>query len=531
MSATSVNRIAPWLFAAALAGGTILLPAAGPAPQLLYPSDVTAYLDACHRASLGQWLGRDFSSPVGPAALLPTVLAMKLGGANVNALPHGAALTWLTVGLLAWRIARPRMPAWLAGTFALFAAATAAAPYPLDFGSWRILSYAILYNRLAWVALALAAAATLLPRTNGTASRLVPAGLGAGAVWLWALKPNFLLILLPLVLYHWLAAPARGAWLGRAVLGALGLLLALWVCVRFSPLGYINTHLGMAREAGSNPGSIYGVGRSLLENFWPVVIIAVVWTAALAATTVTPLRRRVGLTLAAIAGCTLVANLTNNQFSEIPLWGALGWLAAAWVVSPAPAARLARWAGIAGVACGLAFTWQPLAAITYAFAWNHYRAPGTPPALEVASPAWRGLPMRPMPGDPFGAAENLESPGNYAAWLNDGLALLAPFHFSGAVLCLDWANPFPFATQTAPAPGDEIAWHLGRTVGPGQHPDATRLLASAGVVMEPLRSIQPASLAFKRELFTPGLQASFTVAAESAHWRVWLRRVPVPPAP
>jgi hypothetical protein len=180
---------------------------------------------------------------------------------------------------------------------------------------------------------------------------------------------------------------------------------------------------------------------------------------------------------------------------------------------------------LAGAVLGLAFTWQPLASIVYNFGWKHYRAPGSPPALQVNAMAWQGMPMRPTPGEPFGPGENLESAGNYAAWLNDGLALLARVRpAQGNVLCLDWTNPFSFATASVPIAGDEIAWHVGRTVGTFHHPDVDRLLAAAAVVMEPLRSIQPASLTFKRALFAPGLRASFVIAGETVHWRAWVRR-------
>jgi len=526
------HRTIAWLFAGALAIGAGLLLGAGPAPQLIYPSDDATYLDACHRSTLGQWLGRDFSSPIGPAAILPTALAMKLSGTTVHALVTGAALTWLAYGALAWFTAQPRMPAWLAAAFALFVAATAAAPYTLNFGSWQVLSYGMLYNRLAWAALSIATAAALLPRTDGALARFVPAGLGACAIWLWALKPNYLLILLPLILYHGLTSPGRDAWLGRAALGALGTLAGIWFCVRFSPAGYLDTHLGMARESGRGVGVFYDPARTLRENFWLVIALAAIWTVVLKSVTA-PLRLRLGLVLAAVIGCTLLANLANNQFSEIPLWGALGWLATACILTVASSTKTARLAASAGLACGLAFTWQPLASITYAFAWKHYRAPGSPPALAVASPAWQGLPMRPPPGKTANATGNLENPGNYAAWLNDGLALLTQIQTPQiSVLCLDWANPFPFATRTVPPVGDEIAWHVGRTVGPAHHPDVDRLIAHANVVMEPLRSIQPDSLAFKRELFAPALAALFVVTAESAHWRLWVRRAATPvPSP
>ncbi len=501
-----------------------LLWAAGPAPQLLYPFDTAAYLDACHRAATGQWLGRDFGSPIGPAAILPTVLAMKVGGATVHALAGASVLIWLSYALITWFAVRRRISAWLAGAFALFTAGIAAAPYTLDFGHWRSLSYGMSYNRLAWASLGIAAAIVMLPRRDGAAARWVPAALSAIAVWLWAIKPNYLAILAPLAFYNYLGQTNRRAWFARSIIGALSLLLLLWICVPFSIPGYIAIHFGMAREA---PPDLlrYTFFRSLQENLVPVLGVLAAWTCALLSANLRD-SRRLALLVAALIGATFVTNLANCQFSEIPLWGALGWLAAA---TAGPRARMGL---VVGLVCGIAYIWQPLASIAYNYAWKHYRAPGAPPALEVAGVAWQGMPMRPAPGMAPNPAASLEGPANFAAWLNEGLVLLAGHHPTpGYVLCLDWTNPFPFATGTAPAPGDDVAWHVGRTHGPHNHPDISRLLASAAVIMEPIRSIQPDSLEFKRRLFAPGLATSFRLAGESPQWRIWLRQDALPAVP
>ncbi len=508
--------------------GSVLLLAAGPAPQLLYPSDVAAYLDACQRAALGQWLGRDYDSALGPAALLPTVLAMKLGGIDVHALAAGSAIAWLVFGTLAWLVARPRMPNWLATGFAIFVAGTAAAPYTPDFGKWNILSYGMVYNRLAWAALSIQVLAALLPRLDKVESRLAPVGFGACAMWLWTLKPNFLLILVPLAIYHWFTASSRATWISHSLLGALGMLLVVWFSVRFSPLGYVEAHLGMSQEARHGIVA-YTPGRTLQENAPLLVVLTVIWAVVLKTSVAVGTHLRLILVLISLGAATLVANLTNNQFSEIPFWGALGWVAAAMVARNGQAKAWRPVAGLAGVVLGLGFTWQPIASIPYSFAWHQFAAPGFPPALEVNSPAWKGLPLRPYPGVPIGPDHPLESPGNFAAWLNDGLSLYNRTPSSpGAIVCLDWMNPFPFATGTNPVIGDAVAWHVGRTSGVHHRPDVTGFITNTAVVMEPIRSIQPDSLAFKRALFEPFLTEFFTLAGESSHWRIWVRREPMP---
>lgn len=520
-----LSRSAGWFVFTALAAGTALLLAAGPAAQLLFPSDDAAYLDACHRVSLGQWPGRDFLAAIGPAAMLPTALAMKLGGATVDALVIGSAGTWLAFGTVGWFALRSKLPPWLAACFALFVAATAAAPYPLDFGQWNIHSYGMLYNRLAWATLCIAAGATLLPRRDGQPGRGLAYGLGACAVGLWLLKPNYLLVLLPLVAADWLATADKWAWLRRALLGGIGLGAVVWVLVPFSAVGYVENHLGMARSV-QDDFMRYTLIRTLRTNVAPVAALGVLY-AALFFTLTPPGRiRLLSLTVTGLVVATLATNLTNCQFGEIPVWGALGWIGAGLAL----AAPLTRWrliVAVGGVLIGLAFTWQPAVSIAHNFAWKKFRSPGTPAAVAVNSPAWRGMGMRIDPTYPIKIDGPLGSPANYALWLNDGLALLArvqPTSALNAVVCLDWTNPFPFATQTTPPAGDDIAWHVGRTMGPDYHPSSERILRSATVVMEPRRSPQPESLAFKRALFAPELERNFVLAGETEHWRAWVRR-------
>jgi len=511
------------VWTAILAVGAVAIFAAGPAPQLIFAADVANYLDGCHRVSLGQVLGADFSSPIGPAALLPCAVMMRINGADIHALVGGSVLVWLGFGLLSWLAVGSRLPSWLAAGFALFVAATAAAPYTLDFGSWRTLSYGLLYNRLAWSALCVAAAVALLPRRDLQPARMVAVGLGACAAWLWLLKPNFLLVLVPLLVCDWRRLPGEAAWFARVGIGAAGTLLVVWVLVPFAPLAYAADHIGMARNA---PADLLGYtfSRSIVENMWIVAALIAIWGATLLTFLPSASRSRAGWTVCAIIVTTFAANLTNCSFAEFPLWGALGWIAAG---VPSAGGMLARCCRVAGLAIGLGFTWQPLAGLGYNFLWKAVRSPGVPPSVAVAGPAWLGLPMRPVPGQASHTNGPLENPANYALWINDGLALVARHSLPpGPVLSLDWNNPFPFALGREPARGDNIAWHVGRTVGPKSHPDPRVIAAEAIAIMEPKRSLQPDSLAFKRTIFAEILASSYHLAGESDQWRLWLRHPP-----
>jgi len=528
------------LWALALAAGAAAIAAAGLAPQALFPSDTANYLDICYQSARGLRLDGDFLSPIGPAAILPTTLAMRLGLVSANALVAGSVLAWLGYGSVAWLVARPRMPGAIALGFALFAAGTAAAPYTLDFGRWHVLSYGMLYNRLAWAAVAIAASSLLAARDQTRlAAAWGAAGHGLCAAWLWAIKPNFLLILAPLSLCSLLGAGRRGAagWLGRFVLGAIATLALVALVVPFDPWDCVQEHLHMGEAAPV--GLLLGaLRRALKENALPVTVLLGGWLIASAALRRAASRaaaiRRLGLVVALI-GAGFIANMVNCQYAEIPLWGALGWILAADLTAGAPQG----WSLLAvaiGLGLGLAYTWQPVTSIAYALAWkrlSHSHAA----VAEVATPAWAGLPLCYAPGAPAlspAAAANgaVLSPGDFADWLNDGLQLAArvrPVH--GAVLCLDWGNPFSFALGSPPVPGDLTAWSIGRQVDARHLPAADRLLAGAALVMEPRQSIQPQALAFKQALFAAGLKRDFVLAAETGYWRAWVRAPGVPASP
>lgn len=519
------------LCGALLAGGALLLWSAGPAPLGQYPSDVVNYLDASQRTLLGQWMARDYTAPIGPAALWPVALAMRLTGqAHVNALGFGSIVLWLAFGLCAWQASRPRLRPWLAVGFTLLVAGTAAAPYVLDFGRWDVPSYAMGYNRQAWALLCLASLLALLPRHDGRAPRSVPFAFGFISIWLWADKPNYLLVLLPLFLHAWLDQVARCGRTGclrGGLAGAVTALTLIWCLVPFSVSGYLRTHAGMAASA-DGADLVPGLLRALRENLWAVALLGYALAWHLRSTpgpAVSPWRRL--LPYAAVAVTVFAANTTNCQYSEIPLWAALGCVLWESLLSRPTAQWPFRFALVAAALPVVLLSWQPLLSLPYAWYWKKSVWPRATRTETIHSPAWQGLPLRPLlwSDNDQPSPETLVDPAVYARWLNDGLSLLTPhLRPTDRILCLDWSNPFPFATQTEPPHGEEIAWSVSRTVGPAHHPDPEQLLQSATLIMEPRTVIVPRWQAFKRELLGSSLSEHFVCAAESAQWRLWVRR-------
>jgi hypothetical protein len=113
----------------------------------------------------------------------------------------------------------------------------------------------------------------------------------------------------------------------------------------------------------------------------------------------------------------------------------------------------------------------------------------------------------------------------YAAWINDGLALLRRHVTdSSRVLSLDWVNPFPFALGLPSPRGDALCWALGLLQSADHHPDAQDVLGDAGFVMEPKRAISPSTYEFKKEFLEPELSKDFEMVDESPLWILYERK-------
>jgi hypothetical protein len=223
----------------------------------------------------------------------------------------------------------------------------------------------------------------------------------------------------------------------------------------------------------------------------------------------------------AISGGVFLANTTNYQLSEFPIWGALGWILGASCMRQKRAGLLAA----AGFLIGFSFSWQPWASLPYAFLEKKVHLPRTGGTTFVQSFSWTGMPMRYFPSEkPASIYDPSGSAAAYANWLNDGLDLLARQKpHPGKVLCLDWSNPFPFALGLYPLIGDQVAWHIGRYMGPNHHPNADNLLSQADAVMEPKKPYYQVALEFKEALFAQRLKSEFTVVGESSCWKIWMR--------
>lgn len=519
--------------------GLILL--TGPVPQLLFASDVLNLLDGAHRQYLGQVIHRDFHSPVGGMAFLPFSLSMHLVGPTARALPWGIALTFLVTSGWAWGLTHQRLPFPERMLFLLFVGLLVAGSYPLDFGSWKVPSYAMHYNRIGWAYFSLVALECFVPPRHPTHTGEWIAGVSTGAAvaLLFLLKVNFFICAAGLMV--WAPFAGRRHHVGRrlaGLTGAAGATLAAVLLARIDLAGYIREIVGMA---GSQPAGIYRetLARILSDNrWWLVAVVATTLGLLFFSRPLAPAPRqqvfRSTLAFLLVAGAGLVLSLTNCQFAELPTFP-VALLVLSLLLPVAPGSRPALALRTISFLAVLGSILPNAGMIARAYLRHALDAATELNSLKLAPPALAALPLRTWPDEHGGPQAESRirpkgdgSPYAYGLWLQDGIDLLAP-HItpSSRVLSLDWSNPFPFTLGLPPLRNDLIAWHYGRGISDVHHPDQVLLAGQADFILEPRAGIQPASTAFKRELFAPLMAQSFVRLADNRSWILWQRR----PAP
>lgn len=176
--------------------------------------------------------------------------------------------------------------------------------------------------------------------------------------------------------------------------------------------------------------------------------------------------------------------------------------------------------------------------VAYSAGWKARYASGVPASAHIQSDAMKDLLFPPADGREGQGQERLVasilgrpaddphfSSQQYAAWVNDGLALLRRHVTdSSRVLSLDWINPFPFALGLPSPRGDALCWAVGLLQSADHHPDAQEVLGDATFVMDPKRSIAPLTYEFKKDYLGPELSKGFERVDQSELWILYERK-------
>jgi hypothetical protein len=135
------------------------------------PWDDFVLLNGAYRIYEGQTQGVSFSNPIGPLVYGLAAIGMHLQhGPSLAAVTDGQLIFLAIASSLAWIVAIRRLPALYAAAFTVFVAVLSISVRPLGYSPWNT-TYAMLYNRDAWLLYSSLLLLVLLPRVGSVTTR------------------------------------------------------------------------------------------------------------------------------------------------------------------------------------------------------------------------------------------------------------------------------------------------------------------------------------------------------------------------
>jgi hypothetical protein len=513
--------------------GIILLTAGflvkmGATVVLCFPADIAGTLDGGWRVINGQIPHVDFYTPLGSVTHLVVALGMRLAGPCVSSIAYANACLLIVMALWAWAIARTKMSAALSFLFALYAGFMVAATstYGHEF---KQLGYSAIYNRFGVALTALVLIESLgCSRREFCRSALSLQGVSTGmslAVTFF-LKPNFFgvaalavaagVVLVPQNRHRWFGLCAGAAVVSFLMLAYLRFDIAalfqdMTMAAKIRGVGFVRNAFGMVTEP---------------MVFNSVFLMLILWCIAPCAegyyrSSLAP-KIGQGLFVLFLIVAQAMLSLTNTQPPLATLFPA-----GALLVLEAARRAIHREEAV-----------DPHAHIQNSTGWMTTVLLALYFVASILVPDMESLPysvfMRlteepRMTADQKFAAPPLAdmlAPRNpeYARSVNDGCELLR-LHSqpSDRIVTMDLTNPFSFALQRPPPTGDALWWDE-HSFTKHVHPDAERVFEHAAVVMVPK---YPISVQPEREpisVYAGFLKAHYTLAAESAFWKLYRSR-------
>ena len=519
--------------------------------------DSAFLLDGGWRLVGGQRPHTDFYSPLGAAPLMLTAAGMVVGGPCGSALGYGYAMLFPLVTLLAWTLARRRLPAVAALIFASLVGFTLVAThYPGH--PFHDTTYAAQYNRLGSALLSLLLLQTLLPPTEKPSrSVAVLEGVCSGAVLavlLFTKITYFGMGVLAVAVGAVSFGAGSVAWTG--MLGAF----AAVVFVVFWYLGFdvpaFLADMKMLAAVQDPAGRIEALSNAVRWNRGALGLLL-----AMMALLIRPMRDRGGdtghpgwLHTSLVATAVIAIGLfiySTDGISGIPPAFAV----AALVLSESLRRRCVVSERLAPETfeCGFKYLLSSALvaylagviivhgslSVVYSFGWDRLCGGRLPPTAVVRSKSMEDVILPPraeerrLRDDAAVVASILkrdpEQPAltsyQYACWLNDGLGLLGRHvDAQSRIFVMDWINPFSFALELPSPRGDALYWHAGRVIDEKRFPRPERVFGEVTLVMVPKRAIQPASKRTLERVYGPILRSQFERIDESRLWTLYGRR-------
>ncbi|WP_108396209.1 hypothetical protein [Devosia submarina] len=467
-----------------------------------YVNDVLIFLDGANRIAFGQVPNRDFHTALGPLVYYIPAIGFGLSGRMGGALPVGMGVLILLLGPVFVHVLLSRLRPMLALPFGAFLLLILAIPANLG-DPLSSISFAMYYNRIGWVVLALLAVMYLHPldkapwwRDAACAAILVLVALYTKITYA---PPAFALLLL-------IACDRlQRLWAGAA-LALVGCGMLLVELVWRGSFAHVQDLIDTARVSGERNLALFI--RVVLNNFSDFAIALLLAGMALYRT-----RRLLDgcFYLLCIGAGVLIISQNAHSWGIITLFAAGVVAAETCLRDPGVPSRLPRSASGAP----LLFWVLVLPGLG-----KHAIGMGFYAVLAISG---FGTPLGlPQFGDVrFG---RLWSPGDngftelYVGNFPEGAALLGEIENPGRVLVLDFSNPLSAGMGLVPPRGD-ISWmHWGRNLDAEHHPAPEELFADVALVMIPRIGINSAQL---EQLYGPFIAQHYRKFAETDGWTAY----------
>jgi hypothetical protein len=503
----------------------------GPIVQYEYAHDSFIFLDGGWRVLHGQRPQVDFSTNLGPLIFLFTaagIAVMKQGG---HALVLAQALLGLMVAALVYPLSVRRLPRVPAVALSTVIVLLALAPY--NVGEFPfLLTYGMIYNRIGYALLGvLLIEATRAAQPGPSAKRdEFIGGMLTGFIcsFLLFLKITFFVFAVILIVALLRYRPqCRQRFAGMAVTSAAFALLMLGY-LRFDLPALFHEYL---MSAGGKHMARLGPLGVVMANVEPTIVLVVLgclwgWLVTIVNRDRFPLSRPWAIFISVLVGYGLI--ITNHQGGGQPLNAFICVLIAGeiavsawpgWKPSfnvPALLLVIGLCAPLIGFAIPTAIAYS-LPALEHVIHWAAYS-----PEMRLAAPAVSDF--RSKDTSPRFDRKDDGYQGNYAIFVNDGLALLRKYSPpQESVVSLEFSNPFSFSLQRKPPTGGTTCLQFGVTFDNAHKLSPDQLFGDAQVVMLPkLFSAPLLSDAVARNYVAP-LRAKFRKVAESSQWELYRR--------
>jgi hypothetical protein len=479
----------------------------GLTPTFIYSHDAFVMFDGAWRMLHGQRPHVDFSSVVGPAAYLPTLIGLKIAGNSATGFGYGQALTSFVLGTWAYFLGG-RLSDVPRAAYSLCVTAVALSPTQLGLSPFE-LTPAMTYNRYGYALLGL----VILECYRAQSRADLVGGLSTGAIISTLAFVKLPYCLAGIVMVALLSNPRM-----RTAQRLAGLAFGVAV-VGFAFMAYmefrVNSIFGdLALTVAARQidyVGLYNFNMIFLEGGL-LFVLGTGGVTYLESQNLADEAKALSCMVLVVIYCSLFLILCSHQQLELPL--------SLFVLVLIVDAMMTHDAGvmIAGisavrrmsVAGTTIFVGITLFSLVLSLTWGAMLRRILPRRFPDV-PALRSfLPVR----------EDL----GYAHDLEDGFRLLnSNRRASEHVMSLDFSNPFSFGLGIPPAEGGATSLLYASTFDETHRLSPERLFGSSELVMVP-RVFSDGSLTFSiPKIYGPYLAAHYQVAAESESWRLYRR--------